>query len=143
MTRISHVEAAYTDTYLTDVLFEAFNDHPPIRATRVTVSTDHVAEPGVARRVGVRVSVSGERLQQQQDGWTTLGPAVRAYGLGEEPVRYGLCREAVQDALARHGLGPEDVVGFAFLQPWEEHAATLDAGTSDLSGMRWPSGSID
>ncbi|MFK5647404.1 hypothetical protein ACI3ET_12860 [Ornithinimicrobium sp. LYQ121] len=136
MTRISHVEAAYTDTYLTDVLFEAFNDHPPIRATRITVETDHVSEPGAPREVRVRVSVSGERLQRRDDGWATTGPVVRAYGLGEEPVRYGLCREAVLEALARHDLTAEEVVGFAFLQPWEEHAATLDTGSSDLSGMR-------
>jgi hypothetical protein len=143
VTRISHVEAAYTDIYLTDVLFEAFGDHPPIRATRVTVSTDHVSEPERARQVRVRVSVSGERLQQGPDGWAVVGPALRAYGLGEEPVRYGLCREAVQDALARHGLGEEDVVGFAFLQPWEEHAATLDVGTADLSGMRGQTEALD
>ena len=134
--RISHVEAAYTDTYLTDVLFEAFNDHPPIRATRVVVHTDHVSEPGTPRQVRVRVSVSGERLQRRDDGWVATGPAVRAYGLGEEPVRYGLCHEAVLEALGRHGLTSEDVVGFAFLQPWQDHAATLDAGSADLSGMR-------
>lgn len=137
MTTIAHFEAAYTDSYLTDVLFEAFNDHPPIRATRITVHTDHVSEPDTPRQARVRVTVTGERLHRLPDGgWATSGPSVRAYGLAEEPVRYGVCREAVLDALDRHDLAPQDVVGFAFLQPWEDHEATLDAGSADMSGMR-------
>jgi hypothetical protein len=133
---LQHFEAAYTDTYLTDVLFDAVNDHPPVRATRVTVHTDHVSETGGQRTVRVRVTVTGDPLQRTDDGWSTTGPGVRAYGLAEEPVRYGLCREAVLDALDRHGLASADVDGFAFLAPWEEHERTLDAGTADLSGMR-------
>ena len=133
---LQHFEAAYTDTYLTDVLFDAVNDHPPVRATRVTVHTDHVSETAGQRTVRVRVTVTGDPLQRTDDGWSTTGPGVRAYGLAEEPVRYGLCREAVLDALDRHGLASADVDGFAFLAPWEEHERTLDAGTADLSGMR-------
>lgn len=136
MSMLQHFEAAYTDVYQTDVLFEAVNDHPPIRATRVTVHTDHVSEGGSQRTVRVRVTVTGDRLQPTDDGWATAGPAIRAYGLAEEPVRYDVCREAVLEALQRHGLEPDDVVGFAFLSPWEEHERSLDAGTADLSGMR-------
>ncbi|MGO0575277.1 hypothetical protein [Ornithinimicrobium panacihumi] len=136
MTTLQHFEAAYSDTYLTDVLFDAFVDHPPIRARRITVHTDHVSEPDVRRQVRVRVTVTGERLQKTDEGWATAGPAIRAYGLAEEPVRYGVCRKAVLDALERHGLEPADVAGFAFLEPWDEHEKTLDAGTADLSGSR-------
>ena len=136
MTTLQHFEAAYTDTYLTDVLFDAFNDHPPIRARRVTVHTDHDTGPDTPRTVRVRVTVTGERLQRIDDGWASAGPAIRAYGLAEEPVRYGVCRMAVLDALGRHGLEPGNVAGFAFLQEWEEHERTLDAGTADLSGSR-------
>ncbi|WP_431473383.1 hypothetical protein [Ornithinimicrobium sp. W1665] len=117
MTTLQHFEAAYTDVYQTDVLFEAVNDHPPIRATRVTVYTDHVSEAGNERTVRVRVTVTGDRLQPTDDGWATAGPAIRAYGLAEEPVRYDVCREAVLEALQRHGLEPGDVAGFALLAP--------------------------
>lgn len=134
VTTLQHFEAAYTDTYLTDVLFDAFGDHPPIRARRITVHTDHVSEPDVPRQVRVRVTVTGDRLQQVEDGWATAGPAIRAYGLAEEPVRYGVCRKAVLDALERHKLTPDDVVGFAFLAPWEEHERTHDAASADMSG---------
>ena len=98
--------------------------------------TDHVSEPDTPRHARVRVTVTGERLQHRDGGWASTGSEVRAYGLAEEPVRYGLCREAVLDALARHDLSPRDVVGFAFLEDWDEHAATLDSGTADMSGMR-------
>lgn len=136
MSILTHIDAAYSDTYRTDVLFEAHNDHPPIRATTVTVQLSGVSEPGTQREVKVLVSVTGERLERIADGWASAGPAIRAYGLGEEPVRYGVCHAAVLDALERHGVAPEEVSGFAFLQTWEEHQQALDSGTADMSGMR-------
>lgn len=121
------------DVYQIDVPLRAFNDHPPIRATRAQVSVRHLPDDHHLPAT-VRVTLTGEKIVSNGKGYTTVDNDVRIYGLAEEPVRYNLCRDAVLATLERHGIDHADVRDFAFLHEWDDHRVRGNASAVDLSG---------
>ncbi|MFN8194101.1 MAG: hypothetical protein U0R80_07440 [Nocardioidaceae bacterium] len=138
MSELKHLESSYTDVYQIDVPLRAFNDHPPIRATRVIVSVHHVPDDGGDHTAKIRVSVTGEKIVARNGGYHTEGDDIRVYGLAEEPIRYGLCHDAVLATLALHEIPLDAVADFAFLEEWGEHAGAIDVSAVDLSGSISP-----
>jgi len=137
VSELQHLESSYTDVYQIDVPLRAFNDHPPIRATRAIVSVRHLPDDH-HQPATVRVSLTGEKIIATETGFATVDNDVRVYGLAEEPIRYNLCREAVLETLERHEIAHDDVRDFAFLVPWEDHSAEIDTRAVDLSGALSP-----
>ncbi|MFN8192170.1 MAG: hypothetical protein U0R78_17440 [Nocardioidaceae bacterium] len=137
MSELQHLESSYTDVYQIDVPLRAFNDHPPIRATRVIVSVRHLPDDH-HQPATVRVSLTGEKIIATENGFATVDNDVRVYGLAEEPIRYNLCRDAVLATLERHEIAHDDVRDFAFLVEWDEHRADIDTRAVDLSGAMSP-----
>jgi hypothetical protein len=132
---LTHQKTNYRDTYLVDLPLPAVADSPPTRATRVVVRLKNVPDQPRDGAVSALVRVTGERLVQTEQGWTSAGgDDVRVYGLAEEPVRYNLCREAVLDSLRRHGLQPSHLGDFAFQDEWEQHRNRIEVGAVNLGG---------
>jgi intracellular sulfur oxidation DsrE/DsrF family protein len=132
---LNHLATNYRDTYLVDVPLQAVADHPPIRATRVVVRLKNVPDEPRDKAVEVLVRVTGEKLVQTPGGWVSDGGGdVRVYGLAEEPVRYGLCREAVLDSMRRHGIDPAHLADFAFQDEWDVHKQRIEVGAVNLGG---------
>lgn len=131
---LTHLASTYTDIYLVEVLLEASADHPAIRATRVVVELEGVADQHGLHQAKVHVTMTGERVVQVDGRYVTTGSETRVYGLAEEPVRYTLCREAVLESLARHDLDDSDVAPHTFDKPWEEYSRSVEAGAVNLSG---------
>lgn len=138
MAELKHLETSYTDVYQTDLPLRAFNDHPPIRATRVIVTILHLPDEGGDHSAKVRVAVTGEKIVSTDGGFRTEGHDIRVYGLAEEPVRYGLCRDAVLTTLERHEVSLDLVADFGFLEEWSEHMHTSNSRAVDFSGAMSP-----
>lgn len=133
---LTHTFATYTDIYQTDVVLTPVGDHPPIRATEVQVTLDHVPDGGPRRDVRVRVRVTGEKIiEDGHGGYTTANqPTVEAFGLGLSETRYTLCQDAVRATLERRDLTEEATAGFAFLEPYDVHKQRVELGSANLAG---------
>ncbi len=133
---LTHTYASYKDTYQTDVVLTPVGDHPPIRATQITVTLSRVPDDGPRSGVHVRVKVKGERIVGDgKGGYTTVNTGSQeAFGLASDRTRYELCQAAILKTLERRDIGTDSVDGFAFLEPWDVHKQRVELGSTNLAG---------
>lgn len=132
---IMHAEADYTDHYLTDTFVPQVSEHQAVRVTRGSVRIEHTSSDPRSREVRVTLRLTGEPVDIR-DGRAIPrgGMDVAVFGLGQERTRYELCQAMVRDALERHQIDTTQVVGFAFLQGWDEYTATSNWNAVNLAG---------